>query len=213
MRLDVLSQAALDMRFLLDRGYPRKSASELVAQRYGLSGRERNLLYRCVFSWKEAIEVRGKLISEYELKGKRLCIDGYNVLITVESWLKDSIVVKCDDSLLRDITGSYGKHSFSEHTERAVEILIVKLKELEVKDAVAYFDSGVSYSGELCRYIERAAEKRGVPLKAETAKRADMAVLSCNGIICSSDRVVVSRAKKVFDLAASVIPPEDVVVL
>lgn len=201
------------MRFLLDRGYPRKNASELVSQRYGLSSMERNLLYRCVFSWREAIEVRGKLISQSELKGKRLCIDGYNVLITVESWLRDNIVVRCDDSLLRDVTGSYGKHSFSEHTEKAVEIIIKKLKELEVKDAVAYFDSGVSYSGELCRYIERAAEACGVILRAKTAKRADMAVLSCSEVICSSDRVVVSRANRVFDLPASVIPVNAVVVL
>ncbi len=205
-----LREAILDLRYLLDRGYSREQCVAFVGNRYGLDKRERNFLYRCIFSKKEVLEHRDKLISEEELEGRKLCIDGYNVLITVESYLRDKEVILCDDGFLRDISGVYGKHKFVATTERAVDKIVKALRDLKVREAELFFDSGVSFSGQLSSYfIERAGEYN-VSLKARAVKQGDAEVLKCPGIACSSDRSIIRRAKLLFDLPRYIIPEEDI---
>ncbi|MCQ4344747.1 MAG: DUF434 domain-containing protein, partial [Sulfolobaceae archaeon] len=57
-----LRPAYEDYKYLLDRGYNRKPALDLVSARYGLSGEERLLLYRCVHSEAELREILSKLV-------------------------------------------------------------------------------------------------------------------------------------------------------
>ncbi|RPJ04542.1 MAG: DUF434 domain-containing protein, partial [Deltaproteobacteria bacterium] len=49
-----LRKAAEDFHYLLNRGYPRKAALELVGNRYCLVYDQRHLLHRGVFSEEEA---------------------------------------------------------------------------------------------------------------------------------------------------------------
>ncbi|MGZ3514587.1 MAG: DUF434 domain-containing protein, partial [Thermodesulfobacteriota bacterium] len=57
-----LQKAARDFRFLLNRGYPRKAALELVGNRYGLTSDERHLLHRGVFSDSDSESRRKKKV-------------------------------------------------------------------------------------------------------------------------------------------------------
>ena len=95
-----VEEAAEDFRYLLNRGYNRNSSLKLVSDRYNLSKDERNFLIRAVFSDREAEERRKKLVNIEEIRGKRVVIDGYNVLITVENVLKGENIIFCDDGLL-----------------------------------------------------------------------------------------------------------------
>ncbi|WP_297501032.1 DUF434 domain-containing protein, partial [Thermococcus sp.] len=98
----MLTEAYLDLKYLLNRGYRKKNALSFVANHYRLTAEERHLLARCVFpdSWME--EVRRKLLKPGELKGKTLAIDGFNVLITLESLLGGRAIL-CEDGLVRDL--------------------------------------------------------------------------------------------------------------
>ena len=55
--LQNIREAADDLRYLLNRRYNRKSAIELVGNRWNLNRDERHILYRTIFSYEE-IKVR-----------------------------------------------------------------------------------------------------------------------------------------------------------
>ncbi len=205
-----LKDASLDLRYLLDRCYSREQSISIVGNRYNLNSRERNLLYRCIFSKRDVLVHRNRLVSDKELEGKKLCIDGYNVLITVESYLKGKEVILCDDGFLRDISGVYGKYKFSKITEKAVEMILKANKELRVREVKVFFDSGVSFSGQLSSYFMEKAKRYNIPLKAVAVKQGDAMVLRCSGIPCSGDRSIIKKAEKIFDLVHYIIPEDDI---
>lgn len=204
--LEELEHAVLDLRYLLDRGYPRDRAVSFVGDRYRLTKKFRNLLYRCVFSSSKAVEHRRGMLEARELEAKRLCIDGYNVLITVESGIGNREVILCDDGFIRDITGVYGKYRMSTLTEKAIKLIVEALAELRIESAAIFFDSAVSFSGELSRLFGERAKEMGVALEAKTVRKGDLGVKECDGVACSSDRGIISGARELFDLAGYVLP-------
>ena len=79
-----LKDAAYDLKFLLNRGYRKKSGLNLVANKYLLDKNERNLLVRKVYSDEIVRDRRVKIVEINNIKNKKIIIDGYNVLITSE---------------------------------------------------------------------------------------------------------------------------------
>ena len=80
-----IKEAILDLSWLLSKGYSEKSALNLVGDRYQLKMRQRMAVLRCV-SRRDAIAHRkSKEIAPLDLAGKNLSIDGFNLLITIES--------------------------------------------------------------------------------------------------------------------------------
>ncbi|TDA31893.1 MAG: DUF434 domain-containing protein, partial [Hadesarchaea archaeon] len=65
-------EAVKDLRYLLDRGYPRELAVRVVSDHYCLPSQQRHLLARCVFSREEAEENRKKLVGMQEARGRLL---------------------------------------------------------------------------------------------------------------------------------------------
>src|SRR4030042_993932 len=81
-KFEDLQKAAEDFRYLLNRGYPRKAALELVGNRYQLLSDQRHILHRGVFSNDDSGARRKKRISFKEIRNRDLALDGYNVIIT-----------------------------------------------------------------------------------------------------------------------------------
>lgn len=200
-----LKDAILDLRYLLERGYPRERAVDFIGDRYRLKGKHRNLLYRCVFSQREAWGHIDRALTPPEIEGERLCIDGYNVLITVESCILGREFFMCDDGFTRDISGVYGKYRMKEATDSSMEMILRALKELKAESSTIYFDSAVSFSGELARRFREEGRNLGLALKVRVVKRGDARVKSCRGIACSSDRAIIEDSEGVFDLGGYIV--------
>ena len=77
-----------DYRYLMEQGYSEKASLKLVGDRYRLSRLERNCLFRGVRTRSVARCRMEKLVDSDILGGANLGVDWYNVLITVESYLK-----------------------------------------------------------------------------------------------------------------------------
>lgn len=208
-----MKDAICDLRFLLERGYRRSTAVKVVGDRYRLTKEERNLLLRCVYARAEAEAHRRKLLTPGEVRGRTLAVDGYNVLITVESWLRGRAVIACDDGLARDVSGVYGKHRFEKGiTDAALEAIFTSLEKLSPSNVEFIFDSMVSFSGRLCAYINRRAQHSEQRIRAKTSRAPDAELLNRSGeVVCTSDMAVIERARHVFDLAGYVIPQEKLV--
>jgi len=195
-----MKDAVHDLRFLLNRGYNRNSAVNFVANKYKLGIKSRNFLVRAVFSLSEAEEHRKKRIDIKKTKGMEIVIDGYNVLITVESALKGKEVILCDDGFVRDTSATFGKYKLSKVTLPAIEKIMKLLKSNAVGRALFIFDSQVSFSGELCRLVREKLAEYELNGGAITSESADYIIIKSKGIVCTSDRAIIKKAVKVVDI-------------
>jgi hypothetical protein len=200
-----IKTAAFDLRFLLERGYRKKSAVNFVANRYLLNMMQRNHLVRTVFSRKESIKRREKLIDIHQVGGRTLFVDGYNVLITVESIYKDRrSIVACDDGVLRDVNAVFGKYRINKWTEAALNHIISILKPYKPYCVKFIYDSPVSRSGELAKLTNKII--RGYEIKgcAFTSRNTDFELVKLSnevdGIVATSDSAVMDKVEKILDL-------------
>ena len=197
-------EAVKDVRFLLDRGFPRDSAVEFVSDHHLLELEKRHLITRCVFSQEEAKSHKDILLEPDSVRGARVGVDGYNVLITVESILNGEQVIRCDDGFIRDLQTVFGSYSMSEQTEAAVKKIFEVLTDMGPSKVFFYFDKQASKSGELSGYVRREMAKSGIEGDAQTARGVDAEVWS-HEVSASSDRVIIDKSGRVIDLPSIII--------
>jgi len=203
INLDLLKEAIIDMRYLLNRGYNRKTAADYVTSRYKLSKEERAIIFRAVYPDEQAKNRLKKLISNpEEITGKTLLIDGFNNIITIENALKGAILIKCDDGLIRDISYTSRKFKLTQYTETAIIMIFEILKIYKPKESIFFFDEQISFSGEIASKIRQKMREEGINGYAKTCKRNDTEIiLKEEGIIASSDSLIMEKAERIFDLA------------
>lgn len=200
-----LEKAAEEFRYLLNRGYNREVALNFVVSHHRLDKTHKLILLRSVFSDKEVEERRRKTASFEELRGKSLSVDGYNVLIVLETMLKNGLLVEGDDGYIRDISGVHGKYKVTGLTTKALNILLEELKEARPRVVLMFFDRPVSKSGELAGAARQLMEKHGIVGDSLTAGQTDNAVISAGEIALTSDSVILQKAKECFDVAGHIV--------
>ncbi len=188
-----LKDASYDLKFLLNRGYRKKIALNFVANKYLLDKNARNYLARKVFSTLTSFNRIIKIVDINSINNKAIFIDGYNVLITVESICNqeyDSIVM-CDDGVLRDTNAIFGKYKINSHTEIALTNIINLLKHHHPKCVYFLYDSPVSKSGELAKLTNSLLKYNKLQGNAVTNKNVDYELVKLvkhhNGIVATSD--------------------------
>ena len=199
-----ISDAVRDLRYLLNQGYPRDSAVNFVANHYRLPLNQRHLLARCVFSKLEIAEHRRKAIRTSVVRGKRLGVDGYNVLITFESILTHKQVVRCDDGYVRDLRAIFGKYRTSSATTRALTELLQIILGAKPSHVELLFDKQVSRSGELAGMVRQLLEQVGLKGDAQATGEVDFKLRSFD-VVASSDRAIIGRAKAIWDIPAELL--------
>lgn len=199
-----LSDAVHDLRYLLDQGYPRDSAVNFVANHYRLPLNQRHLLARCVFSKAEIANHRAKAVSIAKVRGKRLGIDGYNVLITVESILTGKQVIRCDDGFVRDMRAIFGKYRITPATTRALKAIGRVIAKAGPSYVTVLFDKQVSRSGELAAETRRILKQAKVKVDTRAIAEVDRELRAFN-VVASSDRAVIKRAKAVWDISGEIL--------
>jgi hypothetical protein len=199
------SEAVKDFRYLLSRGYNREGALAFVGDRCQLTREERLTLYRGVYAPRSADKHRKKLLPIDAIRGKRLAVDGYNVLITVETMLSDKPLVLCDDYFIRDVSAVHGKHKPTRKTRNALNIILKFLNKCKPMNVCFSYDAQVSRSGELAALTRTLMGKVEVKGSARAVKQADIYAVKSGDIIASSDAVIIEKAKKVVDLAGEIV--------
>ncbi|MBN1255181.1 MAG: DUF434 domain-containing protein [Deltaproteobacteria bacterium] len=200
-----LWEAAEDLRFLLDRGYPRDASLQLVGNRYNLDQEHRHLLRRGVFPHAVVAERRKKQVSAKDLTGKGLVIDGHNCLITLESALKGKTILLADDGFIRDISGVSGTYKKTAETHEALRLIMNLLAKAGPSEIRLLLDAPISGSGELASRIRGLMHERGIQGDAVAVKVPERIMAGYEGICASSDTAVIDDAEHVFDLAGHLI--------
>jgi hypothetical protein len=149
----------------------------------------RHVLLRSVYPKNVSERRRRKRVRRVE----ELWIDGFNVLITVEAILSDETLILCDDDVLRDVRGVFGKYKWNERSEMAVELIKSKLQEIS-KNSIILLDSQVSKSGEIAKKIGELTE-----IKTMTSKSVDRELKS-KRFVATSDGTVIDAVEGFVDI-------------
>lgn len=197
-----LSEPAIDIRYLLSRGYTRKSAITFVSDHYRLTEPERYILARLVFSPKRADNRSKKKLGCSQLNGCDVFIDGYNVLITIETALKNEPIWFADDGFLRDTSGIFSNHKITDTTCMAVDEMLSTLANLKVRSANILLDSQMSNSGRLAELIRKRSKDHTFKVDARTSKHVDFDLkeAGAHAVIATADSVIVDAVDKVVDI-------------
>lgn len=147
---------------------------------------------------------RNKRVPAERLAGRRIAIDGYNVLITAESLLSGASVYLCDDGFLRDARGIFRRYRSSEATVPAISEVLSILKESGVDEAEVILDQQISRSGELAATIQGMMVDFGVPGFATTARDADRRLKVAPHPVATGDGAIIDVALEAVDLPAEV---------
>ena len=197
-----------EFRYLKNRNYPDKAALKLVSDHHRLDSTQRNCLFRAVFSASESRQRRAKLIQAGNVAGQHLGIDWYNVLITVESYLKGYPVFISDDGLVRDSSGVHGSYKAGKITERGITEILSGLAALKPARTELFLDSPISHSGEMADKLRgELSRTTSLPHRVSVFPSADFPLKSFTGIVATSDSSIIDRpqVQQVFDLARYVI--------
>ncbi|MGZ7118375.1 MAG: DUF434 domain-containing protein [Methanobacterium sp.] len=201
-----LDDASYDLRFLLNRGYRKKNALNFVSNKYLLSQNERNYLARSIFSIIEIKSRSSKIMDVSEIENHFVLVDGYNVLITMETICRkdyDSLIW-CDDGIIRDLNAVFGKYKFNEHTEKALKNILSLMDKYHPLKIKFFYDKQVSYSGELARLTNELMEFYGINGEAVLSNNVDFEIvqLACTkkGIVATSDSAIVDKVSRILDL-------------
>jgi hypothetical protein len=198
-------KAITDIRYLLDRGYPGKGAITFVCNHYRLDIKWRYVFTRVVFDRDTIKRRREKTVNFEDVRGEVVLVDGYNVLIVVESALKGEPVYLCDDGFLRDIRGVFRNYQCSGLTERAMNEILRVLAVFAPFRVDFLFDSQISKSGEMARWVEKKLKDVGLEGGARTSGHVDHDLKQSNGIIATADGCIIDEAEKVVNIQACVL--------
>jgi len=198
---DSFKQAVNDYSFLMDNDYPEKPALKLVGDRYRLTGLQRTVLFRGITSTGKARSRQAKITREP--KGKKLYVDGYNVLFTIMNYLMGKTLFISNDGFLRDSGGTYGGIEDETIFYKAVELLFDFIKKSGVDPVFVYLDSPVSGSVSHKNELERRMRRWEIDGEVVLVKSADAQLKKqTGGIIATSDSEIIDAADcHVFDPA------------
>lgn len=194
----MLNRAYEDLKYLLNRGYRKKIALDFVGNHYRLTIRQRHLLARCVFSDEWIQRVGEKVLRPENLRGAVLGVDGFNVIITLESIIKGRAII-CEDGFVRDL--EYRKrYRPTEKAQESVNLVAETLSELQVGKAVFFYGASNPRSGEVRRITERALERHGIDGEVRLVRAPDFELKSFE-YVATADVAIIEKVRGVFDLA------------
>ncbi|MEZ4688482.1 MAG: DUF434 domain-containing protein [Bacteroidia bacterium] len=200
--IPILTEAVNDLSFLLSRGYASNSAMQLVGNRYKLNKRQRVAVYRVSASEQEVAGRKASQCQQDELKAATVDIDGFNLLILLESAISGAYIFKGRDGTLRDISSVHGSYKRVRQTEEAIRLTGRVLQDLQVASVNWYLDKPISNSGRLLSRLYEIAEEEGFNWRVELVYSPDKVLAMSSNIVVSSDGWVLDQAECWFNLGA-----------
>jgi len=197
-QLENLKKAAAEVQYLLDRGYGIKPVTTFIGNHYLFSERQRLSLARSVSSNEDIKRREKKQILEHK-KGLTVYVDGFNVIITLETALSGSPVFLCRDRTIRDLAGLRGTYRIIDRTEQAIYLIFCQFQKWEIKEAVFYLDSPVSNSGRLGSLLLEKAKEFDFPVSTQVIPDVDRTLQEKSGVI-TSDAIILNHCESWINL-------------
>jgi hypothetical protein len=200
----LLKKAQDEILWLLDRGYKPGPVIEFVGSHYQLSSRQRSALQRASSSRIQYERRASSMLPLSAAKDGCLFIDGFNLIITLETALSGGLIVPGKDNVYRDLAGVRGSYSSNLLTETALDLIGRCFTELQIPEAVIYLDQPVSNSGRLRGMLLEYSLKWNIPIRVELVPNADT-ILSHLERVVTGDSIILDKCISWFNLSAKII--------
>jgi len=192
-----LHDAREDLRDLLNRDYKKKTALDFVCNHYSISKEDRNILARTSYSDSVSKETKQKELKSVSLTDNVLLLDTYNVIITLESVFFDDPLV-CDDGIIRDGKGIFGKYEISDNTTIILEKIKEYIEKARPSRAIFFIDRQVSKSGELASMIRD--QEWNVDIETRLSDSTDHDIKREKGIVATADYGIIKYVDHFVDI-------------
>lgn len=203
--LRIIKRAQTDIFMLLERGYSIKSASTFVGNHYLLSERQRLSIVRATSTSIDIVNRKNKLLNS-DFEGKKIYIDGLNLIITLEVALSESLVLKCMDGTIRDLAGLRGTYKLIDKTDIAIQLIGEKLAQMKIAEVTFYLDAPVSNTGRLKQRIFQilSTYSYAYDVNVELVNNPDV-ILETKDYIITSDAIILNKCESWINLAYDII--------
>ena len=200
--LETMRTASRHIRYLINEGYDLKQASTFVGNHFLLSERQRLAIMRSLATEEQLTIRKGREIPLSALNGQEVWIDGFNMIITLEVMLSDSILFSCMDGTIRDLAALRGTYRIIPETSDAIRMLLGELDDAGVKKANILLDEPVSNSGRLKARIAEIAEEYAVCPDIQILKDVDQTLYGKTNVI-TSDSIILDQCQSWVNLTAT----------
>jgi hypothetical protein len=205
---DKLKSAVQDMQYLLSRDYAEKASSELVGNRYRLKTRQIQSVRGASASTVQIQNRKAKQLEISELENTTIYLDGFNVLILLESLLSEAYIFEGLDGCFRDLSEVHGTYKRVSQTFPAIELIAKFHQNSKAQKIVWIFDKPVSNSGRIKQMILDVATENNFSWEADLEFNPDKFLVENADIVVSSDAWILDHCKNWFNLIQYVIDEE-----
>jgi hypothetical protein len=197
---DSFISACRDYAYLINRCYPERGALKLVGDRYQMTRDQRTVLYRGISSVERSALRSSRLVEKID--GKRIAIDGYNVLFSLLNYRLGRFTFISTDNVLRDAGSLHGRlkdeNMFLDCTRLMGEFLVA----MQPAEVTVFLDSPVSHSERHARIIGDVLRQNNLTGTCQIIRSADYALKHySHDVIATSDSIIIEIAgRPVIDL-------------
>ena len=203
-----LHQAFHDLLWLLNHDYALNSSMKLVGDKFGLNKRQRLAVTRSICTDEQLKQRHTKGISLEKTSNRALLIDGFNILITLESALSGGLILKSKDGCYRDLASVHGSYRSVDETTEALKLVGNCLSRLHLKEVIWYLDKPVSNSGKLASHIRKLAGTNHWPWQVEVVFNPDAVLKQAEYPVVTSDSSILDEVALWINLARTIIDSE-----
>ena len=192
--LETLRSASRHVGYLINEGYDLKQATTFVGNHFLLSERQRLAIMRSLATDEQLVIRKQKELLTAKASGNEVYIDGFNIIITLEVLLCDSILFSCMDGTIRDLAALRGTYRIIPETHDAIQLLFDILEKTKIGVAHILLDEPVSNSGRLKSLIADIGEAYPFDLDIQILKDVDRALYDKEHVI-TTDSVILDHCK------------------
>ncbi len=203
--IPLLSAAAVDLCWLLDKEYTEKASLKLVGDRYKLQERQRKALARSCQPRQLTESIQSHQVTNAnQLSDNNIVIDGFNILITLEALLSGAPLFRGRDGVLRDLSGVHGSYRKIEETPHAIVLIANYLEKYHAEPVLWIFDKPVSNSARLAQLVKNSGKRLGVEWQVELTNQADQMIVAAPGIVLTSDSQILAQCQQWYNLVGHI---------
>lgn len=203
--LPTLREAVGDLSWLRSRGYPQRASLALVGDRYRLRDRQRKALQRCAAADSQIEARQRSRIEVDQLADETLIVDGYNVILSLETALSGGVLLLARDGVMRDLAAMSRHYRRVEVTRTAIDLLGEFLDAMGCGRVHVLLDRPVSNSGRLRDTILETVSGRAAAWRVDLTRRTDRLLIDSPHIVATADSAILDRCARWFNLSRAVI--------
>lgn len=197
-----LRDAVYEFCWLLNRGYARHSVMQLVGDHHQLVKRQRLAISRAACSNISRELRKTTCLPIEQIKDRQLVIDGFNLIISVETAMAGGLLLRCCDGCIRDIAGIHGTYRLVHETRQAVELIGNVLQAFSPASVLWLFDKPVSNSGRLAEMVRDIATVHHWNWQAELIDNPDQVIRNSGKVAITSDSAILDGGVQWVNLGA-----------